>query len=116
MPAQYHINYVSKEKSQTMRFLTILRMADAGTEPRPSVVKPVGILTADGIQVRAKLDANEPEGLSVETDSVGLFINHWPEQVMGQTLPTPNRSATVLVERVAGSTTVTVTENLPPVR
>jgi len=116
MPRQYHISYVSQEKSKSMRFVTVLQMADTGAEPGAVTVKSPGIVAAGGILVRAELDANKPEGLSVKTDRARLYMNQWPEQVMGQRMPAPKRSATVLVEKHAEAVTVTITENMAPIR
>ena len=116
MPPQYHISYVSKEKSKAMRFLTVLQMADVGAKPEPLTVQASGELAAGSIQLRAELDASQPPSLSVETDSACLYIDKWPKEVMGRTMPAPNRSATVLVEKNAGTVVVTATENMAPVR
>jgi hypothetical protein len=116
MPPQYHVTYSSKEKSTTMRFLTVLQLASAGTEPELWTVKSSGTLAAGGVQLRAELDAAGPPGLSVETDAACLYIDRWPKEVLGHTLPTPNSSATLLVERDAGQVAVTVAEDMPPTR
>lgn len=116
MPSQYHLTYASKDKTPSIRFLTVLQLADAGREPEPWTVRAPGILTASGIRLRAELDANGPPGLSVETDAACLYIDKWPKEVLGHTVPAPNSPATLLVERSAGRVAVTVTEDVPPAR
>lgn len=115
-PPQYHITYVSKEKSTTMRFLTVLRMADAGAEPKSWEVKASGTLAVSGIQLRAELDATKPAALFVETDQACLGVNQWPERIMGYPVPKPKLPSTILVESKSGAVAVKIAENMNPAR
>ena len=91
-PNQYHVNYQSVEKSQAMRFLTVIQMADSGAPALPVVAEGSGTFTVGPIRIHAELDTGKPARLSAEARSSSLFINSWPDAAQ-RSLPARGRDA-----------------------
>ncbi len=114
MPKQYHVTYATKEKSTRMRFLTILQMADASTAPLAVREEKRGIFRVGGVTVKAQLEPSQPASLSVEADGASLYVNLFPQEAFGRTIPPSRAPATVLAEKVKGNVAITVSGNEAP--
>jgi len=114
MPNQFHVSYTTAGKSTAMRFLTVLRMADAGGTPAPLSMPEKGVLTLAGMTVRAELDPRQAASLSAETPTACLYINTWPKEVFGALMP-QETPATLLVEKTGGAVSIKVSANMKPV-
>ncbi len=114
-PNQYHVRYRSKAKCPSMRFLSILQIADPG-ETLPQVVDlGNGKFSVNDIWLQVELDPEKAPSLSAERDDAKLYINRLPGEVFGQRVAVPDGPATLLAERHEGKSIMVVSENLPPV-
>ncbi len=73
-PNQFDIRSTPKEKSRKMRFLAIIRCADALEELPPLVAKPDGSFTIGGYTIQAELDVDQPIRLSVTGNGCELQV------------------------------------------
>jgi hypothetical protein len=114
MPNQYHISYRSRSKSKSMRFLSVLQIADPGEKLSSVVDLGNGSFSVNGIKLHAELDTERPPCLSAESDSAKLYINKIPGEVFGQKTSAPGVASTFLAEKHQGKTSVIISENMPP--
>jgi len=114
-PNQYHIRYGSKAKSRSMRFLSVLQIADPGEMLPPVVDLGNGGFRVNEIRLQVELDPAKAPSLSAERDEAKLYINRLPAEVFGQRVAVPNGPATLLAEKHDGKSIMVVSENLPPV-
>jgi hypothetical protein len=114
LPNEYHISYESKTKSKTMRFLSVLQIADSGQKLSPLVDFGDGRYSVNGISLQAELDPEKAPSLSAETDSAKIYINQFPDSVFGQKMAAPAVPSTLLAEKRNGIVSVIVSTNMPP--
>ncbi|MCU0917958.1 MAG: DUF4962 domain-containing protein [Planctomycetes bacterium] len=115
-PNQYHIRYSSKAKSRSMRFLSILQIADPGEALPPVVDLENSKFRVNDIRLQAELDPEKTPSLSAERESAKLYVNRLPDEVFGQRVAVPDGPATLLAEKHEGKSFMIVSENLAPVR
>jgi len=114
-PNQYHIRYRSKAKSQSMRFLSVLQIADP--DETLSQVRNLGNgdFSVNDIRLRVELDPEKAPALSAEREDAKLYINRWPGEVFGQKVSVPGVPSTLLAEKHDGKSFLIISENMPPI-
>ena len=115
MPAQYHLTCTTRQKTPAMRFLTILRLADRDAKPEPVVPGDrAGEFTVAGVVIGAELDATKSARLTVETSTAGVYVNAWPDKVLGRPAAPSHGASTLLAEKRGDEVFLHVAENLSP--
>ncbi len=114
LPPQYHVSCMSRGKSRSFRFLTILQMANPGEVIPPVVRRKSGDFSVGHTRLHAELDPQRPASLMAELRAANLYVNALPREVFGRRVPMADAPSTLLAEKHEGNVTVSISENMSP--